>query len=285
MKIVIASGKGGTGKTFVSTNLARCAALEKRVRLYDVDVEEPNSGIFFNGENEVNDAVLVMIPEIDEGLCMHCGLCSRVCQYHAIIDLPNQVLVFPELCHSCFACLELCPTHAIREGYKEIGTVSVSRSNGITIITGTLKIGETATPALISKTKRYEVGSAEFNIYDAPPGTSCPVIEALKGTDYVLIVAEPTLFGLHDMDLIIRTVRQMDLPFGVVVNKAVTGNRIIEAYCQKHNVVILATFPHSEEAARIYAAGEFASEKLPEFNNLFLQLVHRIESELAWDVA
>ncbi len=281
MKIAIASGKGGTGKTLIATNLAAVAAKSQKVKLYDLDVEEPNVALFFNQENKNVRPVERMIPVVNEEVCDHCGICSQVCEYHAIITLANQVMVFPELCHSCYGCLEMCPLGAIEEGKKEIGQILQSQSENIGFVSGLLKIGESATTALIRDTKKVDENDAQLQIYDSPPGTSCPVIEAVNEVDFVVLVGEPTPFGLHDLDLLVQVIRQLGKPFGVVINKALAEQDLITKYCQEKQIEILGKIPLQQEIARSYAQGQLVSKALPNMEELFRSILQKIRQKVA----
>ncbi len=280
MKIAVASGKGGTGKTFISTNLAYIAADQGSVHLFDLDVEEPNAHLFFPERVRDSRAVRRMIPIVNAEICDHKGICTQVCEYHAIISLATTTMVFPELCHSCYGCLELCPTRAISEGFKEIGKIHRSDTGGLHLITGELKVGESAAPSLISETKTSVPQEAQINIYDAPPGTSCPVIEAVKDMDYIILVTEPTPFGLHDLDLMVQTINQIDRPYGVVVNKSQAGNNLIESYCTEHGIEIIARFAQDINIARAYAQGKIVSAVFPEIRTRFETLLQRIRERM-----
>ncbi len=276
MRIAVASGKGGTGKTFVSTNLANVASKTGTVGLYDLDVDEPNCHLFFEPKNESVETITMMIPTVDKDKCTGCGVCSEVCEYNAIVSLPGDVLVFAELCHSCHACVEMCPEHALEEGAKEIGTVSVSQTGSLCLVTGRLAIGQPATTALVRKTKQRDVPNADIILYDSPPGTTCPVIEAVKDVDYVVLVGEPTRFGIHDLDLMVKTIRQLGRPFGVVVNKAADGYPLVEEYCAKNGIEIVLTIPEMAEIAGVYSRGELVTESMPVMENLFLRALENI---------
>lgn len=278
MKLAVASGKGGTGKTLVATNLARIASESSQVVLYDLDVEEPDCHLFFETDRGKATPVEMMIPVVDERRCTHCGTCSQVCEFHAVVTLPEQVLVFPELCHGCRGCLELCPEGAIAEGSKKIGNVFVSRSGSLTLVTGELEIGEPMAAALVGRTKRWPGEAGAMRILDSPPGTSCPVIEAVKDAGYVVLVAEPTRFGLHDLDLMARTLRKLDRPFGVVVNKAVDGNRTLDDYCRENDVEVLLRIPWRRDVARDCAHGLLVVETIPDIRSLFETMLERIAS-------
>ncbi len=281
MKVAVASGKGGTGKTFIATNLARIAAEQHRVTLFDLDVEEPNDHLFFSNIRLEAKPVEMMIPVVNHEVCDRCGICSQICEYHAIITLPVQVMVFPELCHSCYGCLELCPLQAISEGKKEIGKIHFGHQGNIELIGGTLKISEMATTALIRETKKFATDFGAVRIYDAPPGTSCPVIETAKDMDYVLLVGEPTPFGLHDLDLLVQVFRQVGKPFGVVVNKSVAGNTRVEDYCAENGIEILGHIPLRSDIAHTYASGMLAVEAIEGVRLLFEKLWETIAQKVS----
>lgn len=276
MRIAVASGKGGTGKTFVSTNLANVASKTATVGLYDLDVDEPNCHLFFDPESEAVETITMMIPSVDKDKCNGCGVCSEVCEFNAIVTLPGDVLVFAELCHSCYACAELCPQGALGEGTKEIGTVGVSQIGSLFLVTGRLAIGQPATTALVRETKRRKVPGADLILFDSPPGTTCPVIEAVKDVDYIVLVGEPTRFGIHDLDLMVKTIRQLDRPFGVVVNKAVDGYPLVEDYCAANGIEIVLSIPEKAEIASAYSRGELVTETMPVMENLFLRAMENI---------
>ncbi len=276
MKIGIVSGKGGAGKTLVSVNLTYVASQNNSVTLYDLDVEEPNSFLFFNENDFSEESVKMMIPKVDEVNCNHCGVCSKVCEFNAIISIGDQTLVFPELCHSCYACLELCPSKAITEEYKEIGKVRTIVDNDITLIEGRLNISETSAPALIREVKKKKSNDTDVEIYDSPPGTSCSVVEALKDIDYAVIVAEPTLFGFHDFKLMVETIKSLNKNFGVIINKYTPNNKLVEDFCLENNFEILGRIPFSYEIASTYAHGKIICEEDSELNSVFKTILDSI---------
>ncbi len=285
MKIAVASGKGGTGKTLISTNLARVALEQGSVALFDLDVEEPNAHLFFSEVEQKSEPVEKMIPVVDDSICELSGVCSKVCEYHAIITLANQVMVFPELCHSCYGCLEMCPSKAISEGKKQIGMIKHGAKDHLQLISGLLKVGESATTALIRDVKKFSIQKSDLQIYDAPPGTSCPVIETVKDLDYVILVGEPTPFGLHDLNLLVQVLQEIGQPFGVVVNKAVTGNDRIEQYCAQKGLEILARIPLRSDIAGAYAKGQLVSEVLPDVKQIFQELLETVTRKVNGAVA
>lgn len=270
MDIGIVSGKGGAGKTLVAVNLAYTASKYSKVTLYDLDVEEPNSFLFFNGNKYSSEKVELMIPMVDASKCNSCGICSKVCEFNAIINLGDKTLVFPELCHSCYSCLELCPSNAITEGVKEIGEIRTSINSEIPLIEGRLNINETAAPALIREVKKKKNGNSFLRLYDSPPGTSCSVVEAIKEVDYIVLVAEPTVFGFHDFRLMADTIKSLDKNFGVIINKHTEENKRIEYYCLENKIEIIGTIPLSYEIATTNAHGKLICE-----NDSYLALLFK----------
>lgn len=283
MVISIASGKGGTGKTTVAVNLA--LSLEN-AQLIDCDVEEPNAHIFLKPSIEKELKVYIPVPEVDESKCTYCGACGRVCAYHAIAVLPGDnakgnVLIFPHLCHSCGACSLLCPQGAIREVNKEIGIIEIGSSVSLRFARGKLNIGEAMSPPLIRQVKKY-IDPGRTVIVDAPPGTSCPVITAVKGSDFCVLVTEPTPFGLHDLSLAVGVLRQMGVAFGVVINRFDIGDSKTEDYCLRESIPVLMRIPFSREIAEAYACGRTLKEVSAGFKEDFLKMYERIK-EIAND--
>ena len=277
MNVAIASGKGGTGKTTVATNLAVTAAASGReVQVLDCDVEAPNAHLFLKPEIERSEAVSVPVPEVDEEKCTACGECGRICQYSAIVSLKTKPLVFPELCHGCGGCALVCPEGAITEGLREVGVVEEGSAGGVRFAGGKLRIGEAMAPPLIRAVKERALEDA-LVIVDAPPGTSCPVIEAVRGADFVLLVTEPTPFGLNDLAIAVDTVRKLGLPFAVVVNRAGLGHDSVYSYCEDENIDIIAELPDDRRVAEAYSRGELAVRALPEFKERFQAVMEQIE--------
>jgi len=270
--IAVASGKGGTGKTTVATNLAWTLAHDgHQVTLLDCDVEEPNCHIFLHPVIERRKQCTVPIPRVNTELCNGCGTCEEVCEYNAIICVKGQVIIYPELCHSCGGCTLFCPKHALYETEKVIGNIEKGKSHYIRFIQGKLKIGEVLAPALIRQVKTA-INPGDISIIDAPPGTSYPVIEAVKDTDFVVLVTEPTPFGLHDLKLAVEMVRELKLPFGVVVNRHDTGDREVWAYCQHENISIIGQIPDDRDIAKTYSYGILMSVALTHYRSLFVDL-------------
>ena len=270
MIIAVASGKGGTGKTTVAVNLARVRGAG--IVLRDCDVEEPNAHLVLKGEPcGEPETVSIPVPEVDESLCDGCGACSRFCAYKALAVLAKRVLVFPEMCHGCGGCRLVCPKGAIREVARRIGVVETLKADAVTLIQGRLDVGVAMAPPLIRavKAKIPKEGDA---ILDAPPGTSCPVIATLRETDYVVLVTEPTPFGLNDLKLAVAVVRELRLPLGVVVNRAGSGDDRVQDYCRDEWIPVLAEIPDDRRVAEAYSRGQLAVDALPEYRGLYQSL-------------
>jgi MinD superfamily P-loop ATPase len=276
MIISIASGKGGTGKTLVATSLALSLKDKDRVQLLDCDVEEPNVHIFLKPALTRSEPVCIQIPKVDEKKCTYCGKCAEVCAYNAIAVLPDRVLVFPELCHGCGACSYLCPEKAITEEPRETGVVESGHSDGVEFVQGRLTIGEAMPSPLIRRVKE-QANPDGVVIIDVPPGTSCPVVESIKDSDFCLLVTEPTPFGLSDLALAVETGRELNIPLAVVLNRAGVGDNKVEEYCRKENIPILLTIPLDTEIARHYSKGVTLAEGMPEWKERFLSLFERIQ--------
>lgn len=286
MKIAIASGKGGTGKTTLSINLVQMLSLQagntKDVVLTDLDVEEPNSGVFVNGSVVNKEIKYRQIPEIDFERCTFCGRCKEVCNFNAIVTLPENVLIFPELCHSCNACVGLCPENAMRMKDYAMGELVEIAQDNLRFVESTLNIGEQQAVPLISQAIEYSEKTFSADsvfIYDAPPGTSCPMIESIKGTDFVILVSEPTPFGLHDLNLSVETMRKLGKSFGVVINRDGIGKDIIGDYCAKQGVPVLGRIPDSREIATLYSRGDTIFH-LESVNKALQSIVQNIESQI-----
>ncbi len=273
MIISVASGKGGTGKTTVAVNLAR--TIGAGVQLLDCDVEEPNAHLFLKGREIGSDVVTIPIPEVDEALCDGCGECGRLCRYHAIVSFGSAPLVFPDLCHGCGGCALVCPRGAIRETGKRIGVVETRDAEGITLIQGRLDIGVAMAPPLIRAVKS-RLNREKTAILDAPPGTSCPVIATVRGSDFVVLVTEPTPFGLHDLGLAIEMIREIDVPFGVVVNRMGAGDDRVHRFCRDEGVPILLEIPDDRRIAEAYSRGELMVDALPDYTDHFATLMWNI---------
>ena len=266
-KIAIASGKGGTGKTTLSTNLAAYLSVKRKVVLVDLDVEEPNSGLFISGELIFEEEKYSMVPSWDAGVCTLCGECTDNCAYNAVTQMGDIILVYPNLCHSCFACSELCPVNALPMIKNPMGKLKHFVKDDLHFIESKLYIGQEMAVPIIAQTIEYvnKVNEEEvLRIFDSPPGTSCPVIEVAKNADYVILVTEPTPFGLNDLILAVETMRELKQNFGVVINRYGVGNDDVLDYCAKEGIDVIAKIPNKREIAELYSNGELLFEKIPE---------------------
>lgn len=259
MNIAIASGKGGTGKTTLSTNLASYIAQQDSCVLTDLDVEEPNSGLFIDARLIHEHITYKMIPSWDSTACTLCGKCQEVCNFNAVLKMGSQVMVFPELCHGCYACSDLCPTSSLPMSPKEMGELKMYQSGHLHFVESRLSIGEEQAVPLIKQTIKFvsdQFADEVIKIYDCPPGTSCPVIESIRDADLVILVTEPTPFGLHDLKLAVETVRTLGKPFAVVINREGIGDNRVREYCDAEGVEIAAAIENSRVIAQTYAKGE-----------------------------
>jgi len=281
MKIAIASGKGGTGKTTIATNLAcSIARMGQAVQYLDCDVEEPNGHIFLKPDIKETRKVTIGVPDVDNELCNGCGKCGQLCQYSAIICLKDKAMTFEQLCHSCGGCELVCPTGAIKEKQIEIGFVDTGTTGDVKFGQGRLKIGDVRSPALIKKVKEHAANNGTILI-DAPPGTSCPVIEAVKGVDFVLLVTEPTPFGLNDLELAVEMVRELGISFAVVINRCDIGDDRVVRYCQQQDIEILLEIPNDRLVAEAYSQGIKIIDAIPGYEGKFLRLHEKIGTRAA----
>lgn len=298
MIITVASGKGGTGKTMVAVNLALAVASgqaaseraetpgchDARMLLLDCDVEAPNDHLFLKPTFKGQEEVTLLAPEIDVDKCTYCGRCAEACNYNALAVVKDQVLFFSELCHGCGACALVCPEGAIREVPEVIGLIEEGSAStplaDLDFAHGILEIGRAIAPPVIRQLKQ-RINSDGLVIIDASPGTSCPVVEAMKGADFVLLVTEPTPFGLHDLRLTVEVARdEMGLPVGVVINRDGIGDEKVEEYCQSEGIPILMRIPFDRRIAEVYSEGGLVIEALPEYRERFRELYRGIREEV-----
>ncbi len=277
MKLAVASGKGGTGKTTLATNLAVVAAeLGRSVAYLDCDVEEPNGHLFLKPSIDIREPVTLLVPQVLVDGCDCCGLCAQVCQYSALVWLGDKPLVFPELCHSCGGCALVCPKKAIIEVPREIGRVEAGHAGPVRFVHGLLNVGEAKSPPVI-RAVRAAAPDVDWQIIDAPPGTSCPVVAAVRECDSVLLVTEPTPFGLHDLTLAVETLRQVGLPLAVVINRADVGDARVATYCAAEGIPVLLTIPDDRRIAEAYSRGELLASARPDLRVALVALWKRLE--------
>jgi len=284
MIIAVASGKGGTGKTTIAVNLALSL---KNVQFLDCDVEEPNAHIFLKPEITRTQEVNLPVPKVNEDRCSYCGKCAEVCAYNAIAVIKDHVLIFPELCHGCGGCSIFCPEDAIEEVNRPIGVLEEGKSGSISFIDGKLNVGEALAVPVVRAVKKAGLGirlnndqvtsNNHLTIIDVPPGTSCPVVESVKGGDFCLLVTEPTPFGLNDLVLAVEMLRKLRIPFGVLINRADVGDTKVDEYCQREKISILMRIPMDRDIAIAYSKGIPMIEVKPESKKEFIKVYEKIE--------
>ncbi len=276
MIIAVGSGKGGTGKTTVATNLALSIG---NVQFFDFDVEEPNSNIFLKTDIVEEENVNVLVPEIDLKKCTFCGKCSEFCRYNALAVVNKKVLVFPELCHSCGGCDLVCPVKAVKYSLRKIGKIEHGKKKGIDFYHGLLNIGEAQAIPVLKYLKR-KIDKEKNVIIDAPPGTACPFVETVESSDYCILVTEPTPFGLNDLKIAVETVRHISKPFGVIINRDGVGDNKVELYCNNEKIPILAKIPQSKEIAEMYSKGITFVDELSDLKEQFEKIFKEITEEV-----
>ena len=273
MFVAVASGKGGTGKTSLTVNLALSLS---RVQVLDCDVEEPNAHVLLQPTQPRTEPVFTAVPKVNEALCTYCGDCSKFCRYNALLTLKDRILVFPELCHSCGGCMLICPQKAISEEKHQIGALNYASAGDINLVWGELTVGKPLAVPIIKAVKK-QADRTRNVLVDSPPGTSCSFVETVSGCDFCVLVTEPTPFGLHDLQIAVEVLKKIALPFGVVVNRAGIGDHKVYDYCKNQNIPILLEIPYDRKIAELYSKGVPFSKELPGWSNKFKMLHQKIE--------
>jgi MinD superfamily P-loop ATPase len=278
MIISVASGKGGTGKTTIATSLT--AVLGSKAQLLDCDVEEPNCHILAKPILKTSEAVTLPVPVVDRDKCSLCGRCGEVCRFSAIVVIGDQVLTFPEMCHGCGGCMLLCPEKAITEGSRELGVIETGWAGPVEFVHGRLRVGEAMSPPLIRAVKS-KINPEKVSVVDAPPGASCPVINTVNGSDFIVLVTEPTPFGLHDLRIAVEAVSGMGIPLGILLNRSDLGDDEVPKFCAEKGIPLLAKIPHDREVAEGYARGDLLVTSAPKYMPVFLELFMEIRKLVA----
>jgi MinD superfamily P-loop ATPase len=277
MKVALLSGKGGAGKTLLAVNLT---SVDQGSTYVDCDVEEPNGHLFFKPEIVKTEQVKVKMPRVNDVRCVGCRICTDFCHYNALAYVADKVLLFEEVCHSCGGCKLLCPVEAISEVDKEIGKIQVGKRNGHLIYTGTLNIGEATGVPIINRLNQKVKESEETVYIDCPPGSACVVMESIKEADYCVIVAEPTIFGVHNMKMVHELVEKFNKPLGIVINKSYSDDNPAKVYCKENGLNILGEIPYSKELGYVNSKADIVALELPEYKNLFEGISHNIRKEV-----
>lgn len=273
MIISVASGKGGTGKTTIATSLA--TVLGSSAQLLDCDVEEPNCHILMKPDLQTCESITVPVPIVEMDKCTLCGKCGEVCRFSSIVVIGNQVLTFPEMCHGCGGCSLLCPEKAITEGCRELGVIETGLAGPVEFVHGRLRIGEAMSPPLIRAVKE-KINPHKLAILDAPPGASCPVIHTVMGSDFIILVTEPTPFGLHDLKIAVEAISHLAIPLGVILNRSDVGDREVHKFCVQKGIPLLAEIPHDRQIAEGYARGNLLVVSAPQYIREFLEIFKKI---------
>ncbi len=276
MKIAVLSGKGGTGKTLVSVNLAASAKTSVYI---DCDVEEPNGHLFFNPKSVKEQPVTVKIPKVDMALCSGCRKCVDFCNFNALAYIKDKLIIFEEICHSCGGCILVCPEKALTEKDKAIGKVQIGTSSGVKIFTGILNTGEASGVPIIKKLLSENKPKTDIEVIDCPPGSACIVMESIKDADFCVLVAEPTLFGMHNLKMVYELVRLFNKPFAVVLNKCIEGYNPSEQFCIDNNINILCKIPFDSELGTINSNAQIAVRESEKYKALFSSLLTKVIKE------
>ena len=280
MRVAVASGKGGTGKTTISLNLAVLLAQKnEKVTYVDCDVEEPNGHLFLHPSIEQSRTVGIPIPVVETTLCDGCGKCGEMCRFSAIVVISGKVLTFPELCKGCGGCSLVCPHKAIQESPQVVGIVETGQADGMAFVAGTLNIGQTSAVPVIREIKRI-LPRNDYILLDAPPGTSCPVIETVMESDIAMLVTEPTPFGLNGLKLASEMVKQLDIPQVVILNRSGGNNNLIHEFCKNQNIDLIAEIPDDRRIAEAYSRGDIIIDALPEYKTRFSEIIEFIEHKV-----
>ena len=277
MNIAVLSGKGGVGKTFVSVNLA---AVDKNSIYIDCDVEEPNGYLFFKPEGIITKDVQVEVPLVDKDLCNGCRKCVDFCKFNALAYANDKLIIFEDICHSCGGCILFCPQKALSEKKKSIGKIERGKSGDVTVLSGTLNIGEASGVPIIKALLNEDLARGENHIIDCPPGSSCSVMESIEDADYCLLVAEATIFGVHNLKMVYELVKLFKIPLAVVINKCLDGENIAEDFCIEHNIKILEKIPFDIELGDLNSNGLIASRENDKYRSLFKDLLEKITKEV-----
>lgn len=283
MKIAVLSGKGGTGKTLLSVNLAAAAGQSVYI---DCDVEEPNGHLFFKPDIRFTEEVTVKIPEVDMSLCDGCRKCVDFCMFSALAYTKNKLIIFEDICHSCGGCVMLCPKKAFTEKNKVIGQITMGQSEDVTVWTGMMNTGEVSGVPIIDRLlEKTQKNEDIITFIDSPPGSACTAMESIKDVDYAVLVAEPTLFGAHNLEMVYELVKLFNKPFGVVLNKSMGGKNPSRDFCAEKNIEILQNIPYDNVLGSLNSNGEIAVRKSEKYNKIFSDLLNRIKGEVHRETA
>lgn len=278
MTIAVLSGKGGTGKTLVSVNLA---AVAKKSTYIDCDVEEPNGHLFFKPKQIQEEQILVKIPKVNNELCNGCRKCVDFCKFNALAYIKNKLIVFEDLCHSCGGCILVCPVRALKEKKKSIGKIQKGTKGEVMILTGILNTGEiSGVPIIENLLVENNLHANKFTFIDCPPGSACVVMESIKDADYCILVAEPTLFGVHNLNMVYELVNLFNKPFGVVINKCLKKDNLVGKFCFKKNIKILAQIPFDTNLGILNSNGEIVVNKDKKYHDMFSSLLQTVAKEV-----
>ena len=276
MQITVASGKGGTGKTTISTSLA--LSCDTAVQYLDCDVEEPNGHIFFKPNLSHHEVVSVTIPEVNEERCTACGKCRDICRYNAIVQFGKNVMTFSEMCHSCLGCFRVCEEDALKYASREVGVLESGMVGNVEFVHGRIRIGEAMGVPLLKAVKQ-KADPDKLTIIDAPPGTSCSFVESIIDADYVILVTEPTPFGLHDLKLAVEVLQNFSIPGGIIINRADLGDKKVQEFCAEQDIPILLEVPFQRTIAEGYARGQNLIETVPELRKSLADLLARLMTQ------